>query len=299
MVGNFDEGRMHAKGLLKMAELRGGINLSTFSANPRAMGAILASDVKTACGTLAKPIFPIPWPIQPLPPSVLDRISPLPGSRLHQLASSFTQIPILSPTIAELLLSLRNLAYFDDWNTRDLEGLSAADYDLFRNKEYEIEHRLLSYPHNAAASQRPPKQVSDLFHPLELITRTTALFYMCNIITISLPSSGILRSLVLHFKRQFQDLQIEARTRPPPPAAMDLLTWCLFLGAQSSRGEVERPWFVVELAELARVRGWDSWEEVEGVMERFLYVERVSGVHWRGIWEEVQQATEDDEDDDG
>jgi hypothetical protein len=50
----------------------------------------------------------------------------------------------------------------------------------------------------------------------------------------------------------------------------------LFLGAQSSQGQVERPWFVIHLAGLVQVKGWKDWAAVESVMQTFLYVERVS-----------------------
>jgi hypothetical protein len=287
MIGNFDESRMHTKGLLKMAQLRGGVNQAAFQAHPRIMIAILNSETKASCGTLAKPIFPIPWPIEPLSPSILSQIAPPPSSPLHHLASYFTQIPILSPKIISLLLDLRDLAYFDDWNARDPEGLSSTEHELVRTKSLETEHALLSYPYDVVASQPQPTTILELFHPLEMITRTAALLYQSNLITVSLSSSGLIRAVIFRFKRQLQQLRFQAKGEAPPAAAVDILTWCLFIGAQNSQGEVERPWFVKRLVELAMAKRWTTWGEVEAVMQRFLYVRRVSGEKWAEIWDEV------------
>jgi hypothetical protein len=294
-VGAFDEGRMHAKGLLKMIQLRGGITSPFFLSNPRILFGIIVADSKACCGTLAKPAFPIPWPIEPISPSILDRISPPLDSPLYHLASAFTHTPILSPTIVSLLLKLRDLAYFDDWNARDAEGLSASEYELYRVKAHETEHQLLSYPYDAMASQQP-KKISEIFHPLEMITRTAAIVYILNTTTVALPQSGILRALVLRFKRQLQQLQFQPKARPPV-VALDLLTWCLFLGAQSTEGYPERSWFVGRLAEVVRLRGWIDWEEAEGVMEKLLYERRVNEHCWRRIWYEAQHVNEEEEDD--
>jgi hypothetical protein len=259
-----------------------------------------SADVKASCGTLSKPIFPIPWHIESLSPQILSRISPSLDFPLYYLATAFPQIPILSPKIVSLFFNLRDLAYLDDWNARDAQSLSAAEHELFRIKAQEIEHQLLSYPYDAVNLERESSEKasilpSDRFHPLEMITRIAALLYVNNVIAVSLPAFGLMRALIFHFKRQLQQLQYQLETRPPPPAALDLLAWVLFLGAQSSQGQVERPWFVRHIAGLVQVKGWEDWAAVERVMQTFLYVERVSGACWREIWQEVERVSEDEE----
>ena len=310
MVGNYEEGRTHTKGLLKMAQVRGGVNEETFASLPRVMNAILmsaifrrpsrhamltrsSSDVKAACATLSRPIFPIPWPIEPLSPPLLARVLPAASNPLYHLAIAFSELPLLSPRLVSLLLDLRNLVYFSDWNAYDPSGLNASEYEVFRRKSHETEHQLLSYPYDAA-DLNPPKRQSELFHPLELLTRIGALLHVCNIITISSPSSGLLRGLVSRCKRSVQRLQLQTIQSPLPPPALDLLAWVLFLAAQSSFGEKDRPWFVRRLADLVGMKHWREWADVEAVMLRFLYVKRVQSLPWRVIWDEVVMVTGDE-----
>lgn len=249
-------------------------------------------DVKAAVGAMTEPTFPLPWKPQPLPPATLRRMSPLSSSPLNRLATSFSTIPILSTTVTKLLCNLRDLAFFDDFNTRDVSGLTSVEHDIFRRKAQETEHELLDYPHQRSSDSLyadDPYAPETQMHPLEEVTRIAALLHISLSITVASPASGLGRALVIHLKNALDECRWELLLSFPPQC-LDLMAWVLFLGSQGSQGQIERPWFVDRIADVATIKRWKLWSEVARPMEGYLYVQHVHEKPWKATWEEVSKV---------
>jgi hypothetical protein len=63
--------------------------------------------------------------------------------------------------------------------------------------------------------------------------------------------------------------------------------WVLFIGAHTSHGQSERPWFVAQLAGSISVLGLHSREEMKAALTKFFYVELYFEKSLDDIWEEV------------
>ena len=77
-----------------------------------------------------------------------------------------------------------------------------------------------------------------------------------------------------------------------PKENFGLFAWALFIGAQGSLAQVERPWFVDLLARTAMVCGWETWEQVSEVLADYFFVPGTDGPTsqgpgWKSIWDEA------------
>jgi hypothetical protein len=66
-----------------------------------------------------------------------------------------------------------------------------------------------------------------------------------------------------------------------------LALWVLFIGAHTSHGQSERPWFVAQLAGGISVLGLHSRDEMKAALTKFFYVELYFEQSLDDIWEEV------------
>lgn len=67
--------------------------------------------------------------------------------------------------------------------------------------------------------------------------------------------------------------------------------WILFIGANASLGQIERPWFVEMLGSGNAMFGLgNEWSEVERRLHCCFYLEPVYGVAFQGIWDEAKAA---------
>lgn len=66
-----------------------------------------------------------------------------------------------------------------------------------------------------------------------------------------------------------------------------LLLWVLFVGAHTSYGQPDRPWFVAQLARGITVLGLHSREAIRAVLVKFFYAEHYFGRSLDDLWEEA------------
>jgi hypothetical protein len=71
---------------------------------------------------------------------------------------------------------------------------------------------------------------------------------------------------------------------------LDMLIWILFLGGNSSAGQLERPWFVSQLANAVMPRNLRRWEDVKETLLGFFYLDSAHQDAFKVLWAEVQRV---------
>jgi hypothetical protein len=66
-----------------------------------------------------------------------------------------------------------------------------------------------------------------------------------------------------------------------------VLLWILFVGALGSRGQMAHPWFVGLIRGMLAEMDIVEWEEVKGVLGRFLWLDKELNVGFRWVWEKA------------
>ncbi|KAL4888542.1 hypothetical protein BDV59DRAFT_206018 [Aspergillus ambiguus] len=283
IVGLFDETRVHLRCLKHMVELRGGFVDSRENQSP-IQAATLMTDVKAASGLMTKPIFPLTWTPDPVPADVKLRISPQDGSSLGSLGIGFHRVPILSEPLLRILDVMASIILYSHTCKEAPSTLSDSDHDFFRALNREVEHQLLSYVYPHEGTRDIPFPGTTLNpHPLETVTRVAAICYLNHFLIVLHPSAGLGRGLTKHLKTALCYSSLET----VPKGHDTLLAWALFIGAQGSVGQVERPWFVERLANLSLRCGWHDWGQVSRVMEEYFYLPSTNGPIWETVWDET------------
>lgn len=285
-----------------MVELRGGITNSSLKNAAGLVSAIQTyvtpwfprfyfmlmstrCDIKTANGLQSKPIFPLAWVPQPLPPRVLQRITPPPASPLHQLGTRLMANSLLSSPLKRALQGLHTMMFFDDFNRRDPQGLTQEERELLRMLMFETEHELASYYY------RPPSKGgfeggAENLHPIEVVARISSTCFINLFFIVSPPSSGMGRALTNHLKNAI-DRCVTTVLPQLPSECYDLVAWALLVGAHGAAGQPERPWFVQHLTHIIEVQGWRRWEDLSGILTGYFYAPSLHDMIWQPIWSEA------------
>ncbi|KAF5862801.1 hypothetical protein ETB97_011149 [Aspergillus alliaceus] len=283
IVGLFDEARMHLRGLKRMVELRGGVADKGIHQSSM-LAAILATDAKAASGLMTQPVLPLVWGLQPVSTSIQKRIAPPNTSNLQRLGIAFFSNPHLSSPLLNILLVMRDLVLYSQACNENPAVLCTDDHVFFRNLNHEVEHQLLSYVYSESnmRSKSFPETLPYL-HPIEAVTRIASICYLNHFLVVSPPSSGLGRALTRHLKQAIAD-----STRSPVfKENHGLLVWALFIGAQGSAGQIERPWFIERLSGIALVCGWRTWRQVSTVLIDYFYLPSTNEVGWTSVWDEA------------
>ncbi|KAI9933399.1 hypothetical protein MW887_007872 [Aspergillus wentii] len=286
IVGLFDEARIHLTGLKQMVELRGGITEDSIRGSSM-LAAIITTDIKSASGLMAKPVFPLTWDSQPVPADIQKRVKPPESSPLNGLGAALFANNLLSFPLLRILHVLRDIVFFNQTYKQNPNGLYPEDHDFFRVINCEIEHQLLSYIYPESGNEAPSFPGTTLDpHPIEAATRTASICYLNHFLIVSPPSSGLGRALTGHLKKAVSNCTLSLLSQLPKEN-YDLLAWVFFIGAQGSIGQTEHPWFVERLARVAMICGWRSWKQVSDKMTGYTYVPNINGSVWKSIWNEA------------
>jgi hypothetical protein len=70
------------------------------------------------------------------------------------------------------------------------------------------------------------------------------------------------------------------------------VAWLPVIGGVISFNTAERDWFVGYLVPAVTELGLNSWEDMNQVLERVLWVQTINELKFRRLWEEVQSARE-------
>lgn len=137
---------------------------------------------------------------------------------------------------------------------------------------HELEHELLSYPHCIPGGSS--------IQPIESVARIAIDCSINQIAFYALPSTGLARGLTRHFKEALETCMAGVLSSLPA-TCQDLLAWALFTGIQVCLNQVEYRWFINRLADMLSMRGWTSWEEVQAVMQRYIFLSYIHEACWR------------------
>ncbi|EQL30946.1 hypothetical protein BDFG_06581 [Blastomyces dermatitidis ATCC 26199] len=322
-IGDFDEARIHIKGLKKMVDLRGGVFGSSFQGEGmRVLSNILTCDIMSASALMSRPLFPLTWDLQPIPPETAGRILPPPTSQLSNTGMALCTNEALSTPLRNALRGLREILFFEHASAQHPANFSTVENEIFVYKSHEMQYELLEYPYRLG-QKTPPTSVTSItseppLQPLEAIARVAAICHINHFFIVSPPSSGLGCALTRHLSVAVS--RFPTSMFPSLPSAwLDLVAWAAFLGARGSRAQKTKPWFLERLRDVAAVRGWirpvlgtgtgtgwggehvyvgssngngngngdDGWKAVEEVLKGYLYISELQGKVFRGIWEEV------------
>ncbi|QMW35627.1 hypothetical protein G4B84_011118, partial [Aspergillus flavus NRRL3357] len=283
IAGLFEEARMHLRGLKRMVDLRGGITDNSIHQSSM-LAAILTTDVKAASGLMTQPVFPLARDLQPVSASIQERIAPSDTSELQRLGAAFVSDLQLSSCLLSILRAMRDIVLYGQACNQNPAVLCTDDHEFFRSLNREVEHKLLSYVYSESTTRgRPISEATSYLGSLEAVTRIASICYLNHFLIVSPPSSGLGRALTRHLKQALADC-------PWPPLSKEghgLLAWVLFIGAQSSAGQVERPWFVERLSRIALVCGWHTWRQMADVLIDYFYLPSTNQADWESIWNEA------------
>jgi hypothetical protein len=226
---------------------------------------------------MTKPVFPL-WPLEPVSPELKARIRPPPASPLNLLGLGFDETSFLSEALLMTLDRFRDSLLLMHISNQNPLGLGPNDSKTLWRLSNEVEHELLSYPYRTVGGLN--------MHPIESVARTAAEFSMNQIVLYTHPSSGLGRALTRHLKKAMETC-MAGGISALPESCHDLLAWALFIGAQGCLKQAEYPWYVSRLADVLSARGWTSWEEVQNVMRRYIYVSYMQETCWRTIWQQA------------
>lgn len=245
-----------------------------------------STDVKAASGLLVKPVFPLTWDAQPVPQDIQQRIQPPASSPAHQLGSGFLSNMLLSSQIIRILHVIRDIIYYSIAVQTNPEVLQLADNHFFRVLNCEAEHQMLSYiyPGNegSTSASQPPLDI----HPLEAVTRVAAIRFLNNFLIVCPPSSGLGRAITTHLVSTVKSCPLSLLLTMPKEN-YGLFAWALFVGAQGSAGEADRPWFVERLSRVAMICEWQTWDQVSRILSDYFYIPALHHAEWRAVWDEA------------
>lgn len=234
---------------------------------------------------MTKPVFPLVWGSNPVPPDVRERIKPPELSAVIRFGNALFANKLLSRPLRRILQMLRELAFYSQAYEVNPAALSPEDHDFFRVFNCEVEHQLLSYVYSESESTGALTTRADSnLHLIETLARTASICYINYLLIVSPPSSGLGRALTKHLKRAVSNCTLSVLSQLPKEN-YKLLTWALFVGAQGSTGQIEHHWFVEQLARVAMIYRLYNWEQVSDLLAEYLYVPRVQGLIWKSIWD--------------
>lgn len=218
-----------------------------------------------------------------------QRVRLLGSSALNRLGGALFANSCVSPPLVKILYVIRDIILFNQANKENPTVLSPEDYHFFRLLNCEAEHQLLSYIYTGSnGNSTSPSSMMDL-HPIEAVTRVACICFLNHFMIVSPPSSGLGRALTKHLKNAV------AKCTPPllsrlPRENYGLLAWALFIGAQGSAEQIERPWFVERLTGIAMVCDWRHWEQMSDILADYFYVPHVNDALWKPIWDEAMNG---------
>ncbi|EXJ81023.1 hypothetical protein A1O3_07311 [Capronia epimyces CBS 606.96] len=274
VVGNFEEARMHLKGVAQL--------MSMFGVAQDSVSWLPLSIVKVSVGLLSMPIFELPWTRCPLPREIEQRITPTPDSGMTRLASAFQHMDELSQPLRVLLLTSRDICNFCELNATDPSGLSSAESAALDRKATELEFDLLAYPYKFDSFHGEYATEPQL-PPLEAVVRLAALGFLSFTPHTIFPPTGLGRALTHHQKRAFKRW-LQARSTTCGVPELKAITWALFTFTQGSLMQPEEVFFSRHLLRLTRQLSLVSWQDIETILSGFLYIPSLQSSLWRTIW---------------
>jgi Fungal specific transcription factor domain len=149
-----------------------------------------------------------------------------------------------------------------------------------------VQHTLLLLPTLDELNLRPSEKGEDKKNIYECC-RLAGLIYGVAVVYPVPNSYGVLQELVKRLQRALIVLDIESCGR-----TLDgVLLWMVTLGGIAALDKPERVWFASQLGDLMRRQGMDGWDNMEGRLESFLWLESACGQGWHMLWDEARAGS--------
>lgn len=157
-------------------------------------------------------------------------------------------------------------------------GLSLGALSKIRTS---VQHRLLSLPTADEINDLSPTQSIEL--NIYETCRLTAVIYGVAIIFPIPNSYNALQELVQRLKTSIEVCKVDRLAITLP----DFLLWILVLGGIAALEKPQRPWYVAQLAKLAKKTDIYDWERIVEKLSHFLWLESACGPGGQRLWSET------------
>ncbi|RAL03138.1 uncharacterized protein BO80DRAFT_350124 [Aspergillus ibericus CBS 121593] len=268
---NLEAVECHLSGLIKMVDLRGGIDMLS----RETVSMIYSADIMSGVLRISAPVFPM---------SVTWKTAVLGNLDVHHPKSGVSEPSLVggrffdSPWSTYVHPALRTAIRLFRRITHCLSTKGAAEVPALDEWVGYAIHRVLSLIHDCIAS--------DLNECLRL---SVLLYAVVQIRTFGgLPG---ISSLVIALRNRLRTGLPLAQCIAP-----DLSFWMLFMGGMASKEPVSRAWYVAHLAEVAEQLSLNGWDTVVPLLKGFLFMSQSDNTHPEALWDDVkkQQALEHD-----
>ncbi|KAL4761531.1 uncharacterized protein BDW70DRAFT_48961 [Aspergillus foveolatus] len=274
-TGDPDYLKIHLAGLRQMVGMR--VSFADVADDVRFQ--ISWTDIRVACMSLTKPIFPFVRYARPKNFTITP-----PTKELEATASSLmslNQIPgVFGDAMSKIIYDLTDLVWYAEWVKG---GPQEQDFDeetecYYNTEVLYVEYALHSDRYTSSGEVKGDATIEGCVRLACLLFHNTAIWdfypqiapvFPKPIIALQLALESTIRAGCYHLCR-------------------GLLIWLLFVGACSTRMPNQRPFFVNELASAVRLQGIQSWQELRAVLFGYFYVDRCYLGPLRALWDEIQ-----------
>jgi hypothetical protein len=192
---------------------------------------------------------------------------------------------ILGSELTNAFLSMRTFTLWKEQHFSDCPQVGPDEFNYFHSWCWDSLHLVLALPFQEAkaSSQSNDDRRGSLREPC----RIALLVFWLSITELHNPGSMIYRTLALRLKPALQ------RCPSEPPTWTDsnmAIFWLLLLGASITEGQDEYSWFITRISEERRRRDDSlSWEQMENVISRFLYMGKLFRRGFQTAWDRASQ----------
>lgn len=189
---------------------------------------------------------------------------------------------VLDQDLTQSFLEMRAFVHWREHHIVSEQQPSSIDSEQFH---------FLCWRAQYLATSQPFTNQSGSPHPLQEPCRIAALVFWNASTQINLPGSMIYRTLA-------SQLTVALHEAPCTPFIWehchDILIWILLLGAFITEGQSENQWFIMEIAHGMEYTSTIvlSWKQVEDIVTRFLYIDRVFAMGFESTWDRVLALSE-------
>ncbi|KAI9376716.1 hypothetical protein BJX61DRAFT_530715 [Aspergillus egyptiacus] len=273
-TGDPDYLKIHLAGLRQMVGMRN--SFADVADDVRFQ--ISWTDIRVACMSLAKPIFPFVRYARPKNFTITP-----PTEELKATASSLVsliQIPgIFSDVMSEVIYNLADLVWYAEW----IKGAEDQEFDeetecYYNTEVLYVEYALHSDRYTSSGEVKGDATIEGCVRLACLVFHNSAIWdfypqmepvFPKPIIALQMALESTIRAGCYHLCR-------------------DLLIWLLFVGACSTKTPELRSFFVNELASAMRLQGVRSWQQLRAILFGYFYVDRCYLGPLRALWDEIQ-----------
>ncbi|KAE8378928.1 hypothetical protein BDV26DRAFT_260564 [Aspergillus bertholletiae] len=273
--GNPDYLKIHLAGLRQMVALRN----SLADVSPDIRFQISWTDIRVACMSFAKPIFPFLRYARPAHFMIVP-----PNEDLAKTASAFislTEVPsIIGDGMSRVLSDMSELVWYAEWmkSGQNHQEIDDETEGYFNTEVIYVEYALHMDRYHETGEPKGDANIEGCIRLACLLFHNGAIweFYPQLGPVFPKPISALHQALATTIPAGFFQMLPE------------VLIWVLFIGAWGSQLLPERNFFVTELAAAVGGQGIQSWQELRSLLLNFFYVDRVQQRALGGLWDEIQ-----------